>query len=333
MKKALGRCPCAEVLVGSGISINYLLDTGSQVSTVTESFYNEHLAQKNDLVDVGQFISMSAYIRVAKFYRVADTDISHVDVFKIIIIIIKICFTLVCCHLLNASVFAYLGFSYFMHIEHKVYVLYDHPHLVKNVRNNLKKHGFNVDGNMVQWKYIADFYHADSRLPIRMAPKLTSKHIELPPFVPLSVKLATQVLSDYVAAGITTMVNLGALSEDAQHTAVFVGLMDRMFTAVFVERMDRMFTAVFVEWMDRMFNVFKMLNTRLSLLGGWTECSLLPVWSGWTECSMCSRCSTHGCLCWADGQNVQCVQQSDVAQLGSDGPWLERQLSTCTIPG
>ena len=100
-----------------------------------------------------------------------------------------------------------------------------------------------------------------------------------------------------------------------------------MFTDVFMEWMDRMFTAVFVEWMDR------MLNTRLSLWMGWTECSQLSLWSGWTECSMCSRFSTHGCLCWADGQNVQCVQQSDVAQLGSDAPWLERQLSTCTIPG
>ena len=199
------------MLVGSGIRINCLLDTGSQVSTITESFYNEHLAQENDLVDVGQFISISAYIRMAKFYRAADTDISHVDVFKIIIIIIKIHFTLLGCHLLNDSVFAYLGFSYFMHIGHKVYVLYDHPHLVTNVRNNLKKHSFNVDGNMVQWKYIADFYHADSRLPIRMAPKLTSKHIELQPFAPLSVKLATKVLSDSVAVGITTMVNLGAL--------------------------------------------------------------------------------------------------------------------------
>ena len=32
-----------------------------------------------------------------------------------------------------------------MHSEHKVYVLYDHPHLVKNVRNNLMKHAFNKD--------------------------------------------------------------------------------------------------------------------------------------------------------------------------------------------
>ena len=45
-----------------------------------------------------------------------------------------------------------------MHSGHKVYVLYDSPHLVKNVRNNLKKHSFNMDGNLVQWKNIEDFY-------------------------------------------------------------------------------------------------------------------------------------------------------------------------------
>ena len=88
-------------------------------------------------------------------------------------------------------------------------MFYDHPHLVMNVRNNLKKHGFNVDGNLVQWKHIEDFYRADSKFPIRMAPKLMHKHIELQPFAPLSIKLATQVLSHSVAAGISTTVSLG----------------------------------------------------------------------------------------------------------------------------
>ena len=107
MTQAIGRCPCAEVLVGSGIRINCLLDTGVQVSTITESFLNGHLAQQNDLVDVLQFISILASIRMTKFYGAADTEISHVDVLKIINII-KICFTVVCCHLLNDSVFASL---------------------------------------------------------------------------------------------------------------------------------------------------------------------------------------------------------------------------------
>ena len=51
------------------------------------------------------------------------------------------------------------------------------------------------------WKHIEDFYDLDSRSPIRMAPKLTRKHIDLPAFTNMRVKLATQVLSHSVAAG------------------------------------------------------------------------------------------------------------------------------------
>ena len=46
-------------VVGSGVRINCLLDTGAQVSIIAESFYNENLPQENDLVNVGQFISIS----------------------------------------------------------------------------------------------------------------------------------------------------------------------------------------------------------------------------------------------------------------------------------
>ena len=38
---------------------------------------------------------------------------------------------------------------YFIALEQKVYLLYDPPHLVKNVRNNLRKHGFVVDGSEI----------------------------------------------------------------------------------------------------------------------------------------------------------------------------------------
>ena len=118
---------------------------------------------------------------------------------------------------------------YFMFSDSKLYVLYDPLHLVKNVRNNFRKHDFTVNGEPVLWDYVRQFYVADSKLPIRMAPKLTSKHIDLPPFAPLRVKLPTQVLSHSVAAGISTMCSLGALSSDAQHTAAFIEKMDRLF--------------------------------------------------------------------------------------------------------
>ena len=74
------------------------------------------------------------------------------------------------------------------------------PHLIESVRNNLKKHGFSVNGKP-----------------------------PLPPFAPLRVKLATQVLSHSVAAGISTTCTLGALPNDAMETAQFVERMDMVF--------------------------------------------------------------------------------------------------------
>jgi len=46
---------------------------------------------------------------------------------------------------------------------HTVYFLYDPPHLLKSIRNNLIKHDFVVKGNTVRWKYVVDFYEADSK--------------------------------------------------------------------------------------------------------------------------------------------------------------------------
>lgn len=120
---------------------------------------------------------------------------------------------------------------YFVASESKIYVLYDPPHLIKNVRNNLKKHGLEVDGHSVLWEYIKTFWEFDSGLPIRLAPKLSSRHIELPPFAPLRVKLATQVLSHSVAAGISTLCALKKLPPEAQYTAEFCERMDQLFNS------------------------------------------------------------------------------------------------------
>ena len=107
----------------------------------------------------------------------------------------------------------------------------DPPHLIKNVRNNLKKHGLQVHGHDVKWKYIEELFNLDVTFPIRMAPKLTSKHIELPPFSSMRVKLATQVLSHSVAAGISTLSILGRLPPDAIHTGSFIERFDQLFNA------------------------------------------------------------------------------------------------------
>ena len=89
------------------------------------------------------------------------------------------------------------------HGNKQVFVFYDPLHLLKNVRNNLKKADLKVGDNMVSWQHIVDFYNIDKVQMIQLAPKLTDKHVQLPPFSAMQVNLAAQILSHSVAAGIS----------------------------------------------------------------------------------------------------------------------------------
>lgn len=59
LEKAVGECPEITVKLGS-FEVRCLLDTGAEVSTITESFFLEHLAQDGDLVDVSAFLKITA---------------------------------------------------------------------------------------------------------------------------------------------------------------------------------------------------------------------------------------------------------------------------------
>ena len=116
-----------------------------------------------------------------------------------------------------------------MHGNKQVFVFYDPPHLLKNVRNNLKKADLRVGEKIVSWQHIVDFYNIDKMQMIQMAPKLKERHIELPPFSAMRVNLAAQVLSHSVAAGISFLVTAKELPEGAIETAKFVENFDALF--------------------------------------------------------------------------------------------------------
>ena len=92
----------------------------------------------------------------------------------------------------NRSVVNSLGVSVdnptFQHNGSTMCVLYDPPHLL-NIRNNMKRSGFRVNEELVSWKYVEQFYGIDSSLPIRMAPKLTAKQVNLPPFASMCTNM------------------------------------------------------------------------------------------------------------------------------------------------
>lgn len=109
-----------------------------------------------------------------------------------------------------------------------VYVIYDAPHLLKSVRNNFVKHDVMFDNHTARWKHIAAFYQLDKASSIRLAPKLTDRHIDFSNQAKTRVCLAAQVLSHSVAAGLQARV-VTKLPDVALGTALFVEQVDKLF--------------------------------------------------------------------------------------------------------
>jgi hypothetical protein len=104
---------------------------------------------------------------------------------------------------------------------------------LKNVRNNFKKQGFCTEKGQIKWDFVEKLYAFDQENSVRLAYKLTDKHITLPAFSTLRVKYAAQVLSHSVAAGVSFLAHLGGGSPDT----------DAIATAEFIERFDQLFNA------------------------------------------------------------------------------------------
>ena len=84
---------------------------------------------------------------------------------------------------------------------------------------------------IISWKYIEKEYEIESAKPnmLRLAPKLTKQHIELPAFSKMNVKIAEQIFSNTVQAAMMTYICSGHLPQEAYHTAAFVKNMDSLF--------------------------------------------------------------------------------------------------------
>ena len=109
--------------------------------------------------------------------------------------------------------------------------MFDPPHLLKSVRNNLFKHQIHYDDQKVaKWTDISDFYKTDQNQRFRLAPKLTKRHVELPAFSKMKVKLAAQVISRTVAAALETHSQIAGSSgsETAEFLMKFNDIFDCM---------------------------------------------------------------------------------------------------------
>jgi len=108
-------------------------------------------------------------------------------------------------------------------------VIFDVPHLLKNIRNNLINHDIMVDGKQVSWKHIKAVYEADKKCALRMLPKLKDEHINPTLTGKMRVCLAAQVFSHAMSAAIKTRVSTNELSSNALDTAEFIDKIDDLF--------------------------------------------------------------------------------------------------------
>lgn len=124
--------------------------------------------------------------------------------------------------------------------QNKVYCIHDTPHLIKLIRNNLLKYDFyikkrvgnHIKSDRIRWLHLGTFFNKDRRLTTRMAPRLTKGHIHLKDFSKMKVRLATQLFSSSVYAGMMTMIKLGIMKTEAMATAKFVKQIDDLFDLV-----------------------------------------------------------------------------------------------------
>ena len=80
------------------------------------------------------------------------------------------------------------------------------------------------NGIYLMFKHIADLFYSDKDFALHTLPKLSLDHIVLTPYSKMNVKLATQVLSRFVAISLEESGN-----EDVLGTAEFCQMMNDFF--------------------------------------------------------------------------------------------------------
>lgn len=112
---------------------------------------------------------------------------------------------------------------YFMNGDEKIYFMYDPPHLIKSLRNNLMKYNLLWRQYIAKWTYIQSLYFQQAKFRVNLIPKITQRHIVFRnSFSKMKVKLATQIFSRSVYIALLVFISLNRLPATAIHTATCI---------------------------------------------------------------------------------------------------------------
>ena len=114
----------------------------------------------------------------------------------------------------------------------KYLVMRDPPHLLKNARNFLERNAVKVPGFTApaRWDHVKFLFHLDSKSSLKLAPKLTSQHVEDLLFsTKMKVKFATHVMSNTVSSALDTLISANEIDTSAAATSSFLKHFNDLF--------------------------------------------------------------------------------------------------------
>uniref|UniRef100_A0A146L106 Transposable element P transposase n=1 Tax=Lygus hesperus TaxID=30085 RepID=A0A146L106_LYGHE len=135
----------------------------------------------------------------------------------------------------NRSVVKRMGITaempYFMFQEKQIFFMWDSPHLIKSMRNNLLTYNYKWKTGVAKWEHINETVKCDDPLRLRLLPKVNIGHVDFKKnsFKKMKVKLATQVLSRSMSTALLVLQMKGILPADSVHTAECVQDLNDLF--------------------------------------------------------------------------------------------------------
>uniref|UniRef100_A0A1E1WQ08 THAP-type domain-containing protein n=1 Tax=Pectinophora gossypiella TaxID=13191 RepID=A0A1E1WQ08_PECGO len=122
--------------------------------------------------------------------------------------------------------------------EHKVYYIFDVPHLLTCTRNNLLSNNFDYEGNVISWDYIQSLYEFQKEKNLQLIHKLSDAHLQPNKMQRTEVRYAAQVFSNTVYAALETYIDFDKIPAEAKATAKFVKAMNDIFDVLNSSNVD-----------------------------------------------------------------------------------------------
>ncbi|KAK8764077.1 hypothetical protein V5799_033306 [Amblyomma americanum] len=128
-----------------------------------------------------------------------------------------------------------------MEPSQQIYFICDVPHIIKCIRNHLKKHTYGMAGDhKINFNHYVTLYETEKDKLLRVVPKLSRAHVAPDNLRKMSVKLATQLFSRSTSIGIRTYREAKVPGmENSEGTEAFTKALNDLFDALNVKLPSR----------------------------------------------------------------------------------------------